>query len=142
MNLKRKGMASMMDAMLFIVVLGIAVSVIFVHVSYEPSETSAKDVHDDLFRTQLRVSDVFDIDDDRVMPLCDLLVAYFLAEEGRIIEFILNVLNNTISGTFFFTCAALGSTIEIGSEGSGPRSSYHESMKTPFGTLETSLWIW
>ena len=142
MNLKRKGMVSMMDAMLFIAVLGIAVSVIFVHIPAERSEISAKEVHDNLFRTELRVSDVFDIDDDRVMPLQDLIVVYFLSEQGKIIEFILNVLNHTISGGFLFVCRYSENILKIGSDGDIPGSSYSGIMKTPFGTLETSLYIW
>ena len=141
MRLGKKGMASMMDAMLFIVILGIAVSVIFVHMPYEHTETSAKEIHNDLFRTELKVSDVFDIEDTRVMPLSDLLAAYLSSGNGNVPEYIRKVLE-TRSKNFRFICSFDHNILEITSNDPGDvRSSYSEVIGTPYGVLHTSLEI-
>jgi hypothetical protein len=143
MDLKKKGMASVMDAMLFITVLGIAASVIFVHIPAEPQEVSAKDVHDDLFRIELKVSDVFDIDDDRVMPLQDLLVAQLISGKGNVSDHILSVLENKTAGQFIFVSSCEGGTLNIMSDDTSdagtPRSAYNAVTDTPYGPLSTSL---
>ena len=146
MNLKRKGMASMMDAMLFITVLGIAVSVIFAYVPAERSEISAKEIHDDLFRTELKVSDVFEIEDSRVMPLQDILAAHLISGKGNIPDHIRNVLEKRTDRHFVFTASCGNDTMNImpGNEEKADAditSSCSAVFETPYGVLNTSFRI-
>jgi|GEM_PF-2414924 len=145
MDLNRKGMVSMMDAMMFIAVLGVAASVIFVHVSVEPPETSAQDIHNDLFRTELKVSDVFEIEDTRIMPLADILGAHLTSGSGNISEYLRKVLEMNVDRAFRFICTCGGGALIIDTTDAqntvAPRSSYSGIIETPYGPLNTSLEI-
>ena len=142
MDLKGKGMVSMMDAMLFITVLGIAASVIFVHIPHEPQGTSAKEVHDELFRTEMKVSDVFDVADTRIMPLQDLLAAYLTSGNGNISEYIRDVLEKKTGRPFIFVSSCGDGTLKIdttASDAGVPQSFHSAVMETPYGMMDVSL---
>ena len=139
MKLRKKGMISLMDAMIFITILSIAASAIFVYAPNDSHEENAKDIHHDIFETKLKVSDVFDIQDTRVMPLSDLLAAHLTSGEGNIEDYIYKVLDAKIIGKFRFICTSSGKTMILGDGNGVPSSSYAQTMDTPYGKLETSL---
>lgn len=72
----RKGMVAMFDAMIFIVLLTMAATWLFVFTSLEePDEPMAKTVSDDIFSVEVRTCDLLYLNDTKILPLDTLLAS-------------------------------------------------------------------
>jgi hypothetical protein len=143
MRMNRKGMAAVMDAMLFIAVLGLAASAIFVHISDDPDEPLAGRIHRDIFATELRVSDVFDADDSRVVPIDIIIAAHLSSGEGDVEEYLRSLLRAMvpIPHGFELRCEFRGSVMTISEGGGTPSSGYSSERPAAGGILKTTLTI-
>ena len=72
----RKGVVAMFDAMIFIVMLTVAATWLFVFTSMEePEEPMAKTVSDDIFSVKVRTCDLLYLNDTKILPIDTLLAA-------------------------------------------------------------------
>ena len=72
----RKGVVAMFDAMIFIVMLTVAATWLFVFTSMEePEEPMAKTVSDDVFSVEVRTCDLLYLNDTKILPIDTLLAA-------------------------------------------------------------------
>ena len=72
----RKGIVAMFDAMIFIVLLTMAATWLFVFTSLEePDEPMAKTVSDDIFSVEVRTCDLLYLNDTKILPLDTLLAS-------------------------------------------------------------------
>lgn len=99
----RKGMIAFFDSMIFIVVIGLAVMLLFTNVQSDLEHVSAKDIHDDFFATELKVDDVFDVDDPRILPMQDIIAIDLHTGAGRIGTYITQVLRSLVPMSYGFT---------------------------------------
>ena len=143
MRFNRKGMVAVMDAMFFVIILGIAISAIFAYMPQEYDEPMAERVHNDLMRTELRTSDVFDINDTRILPIEEILAAHLTSGEGEIEEYLYEVLRSMIpvSHGFVFECEFKGESLSVGNSDGNVTSSYESQTDVAGSTLFTSLKI-
>ena len=143
MRFDRKGMIAVMDAMFFIIILGIAISAIFAYMPHENDEPLAERVHNDLMRTELRTSDVFDINDTRIISIEDVLAVHLSSGEGSIRDYVHEVLRSMIpvSHGFVFECEFKGNTMTIGDPGDDVTSSYGSETNVAGNVLRTALRI-
>ena len=72
----RKGIVAMFDAMIFVVLLTMAATWLFVFTSLEePEEPMAKTVSDDIFSVEVRTCDLLYLNDTKILPIDTLLAA-------------------------------------------------------------------
>ena len=72
----RKGIVAMFDAMIFVVLLTMAATWLFVFTSMEePEEPMAKTVSDDIFSVEVRTCDLLYLNDTKILPIDTLLAA-------------------------------------------------------------------
>jgi len=141
MRAGKKGMVAVMDAMLFIVILGLAVSAIFAYTADPGEEPLAERIHRDIFATELRVNDVFDVNDSRVVSIDYIIAANLASGEGDLESYLYDLLRSMvpISHGFELICEYRGSVLTI-SEGEGTISSSCSSERPVAGDiLRTSL---
>jgi len=143
MRFGRKGMVAVMDAMFFIIILGIAISAMFAYVPQENDEPLAEHVHNNLMKTELRTSDVFDINDTRIIPIEEILAAHLSSGEGDIERYLYEVLRSMIpiSHDFVFECEFKGKSMSVGSSGDNMTSYYESKTDVAGSILFTSLRI-
>ena len=72
----RRGIVAMFDAIIFVVLLTMAATWLFVFTSLEePEEPMAKTVSDDIFSVEVRTCDLLYLNDTKILPLDTLLAA-------------------------------------------------------------------
>lgn len=72
----RKGIVAMFDAMIFVVLLTMAATWLFVFTSLEePDEPMAKTVSDDIFSVEVKTCDLLYLNDSKILPMDTLLAA-------------------------------------------------------------------
>lgn len=144
MRFQRKGMAAVMDAMLFIIIIGIAVSAVFVYTPDEPEVPMAERVHNDIFRTELKTNDVFDVADTRVMGMKEIIAAHLTSGEGDIETMLYDMIRSMvpISHEFMFKCEFNGNVLIIGDEFDNVTSRYSFEHTVNGMALSSSLCIY
>ena len=72
----RRGMIAVFDAMVFVLLLSMAATWMFVFTSMDDiDEPMAKTVSDDIFSMEVRTSDLMDLSDTKVLPIETLIAA-------------------------------------------------------------------
>ena len=145
MRLKnKKGMTAMVDAMIFIVVMGLAVSAMFMFTSNEPVPDDASRVPDKIFTSKLRSCDVIDTEESGIVNVSDMVAFYFLTGEGKIMQYIKGIMDSLMQrpGSYRLDISYKGSSISIGSGTGDPLSSYHKEYGVTYGgTVKADLMI-
>ncbi len=136
----------MVDAMIFIVILGIVSTLYF---SYDPDDGSpsndASDISDKIFLTKLHINDLVDSNDTGLISISDLIVFQFSSDDQNIKEYLKNVLDSILqrSGSYCLELSYGDHHMTIGSEGGYPVSHCHREHTVTFGgTLVSELWIY
>ena len=76
LNRNRKGTVAIIDAMVFIVLLSVAATWLFVFTNItETEEPMAKTVSDDIFSMEVRTCDLMYLDDTKILPIETLISA-------------------------------------------------------------------
>ena len=144
----RKGIVAMFDAMIFIVLLTMAATWLFVFTSLEePDEPMAKTVSDDIFSVEVRTCDLLYLNDTKVLPIDTLLAASMNSNQtGRTETYVSELLDQLIPALYGyeFTVEYGGHSMyfcrqsdrELSSEYSGER------IIDGAGTLSYSLMIY
>ena len=144
MRFDRRGMVAVMDAMFFIIILGLVVSAIFVYMPQSQDGPSSESVHKDLMRTELRFCDVFDGEDTRTVRMDTVLAAHTLSGKGDIDGYLHDVLRSMIPAQhgFVFTYVFNDGTPTVVSDGYGRSvSSNIRESDIAGGVLRTTLEI-
>jgi hypothetical protein len=78
----RKGMTGIVDAMIFITIMTLVFSAMYMNSASQPEEDQkATDIVEELMSVELRVGDVTDIEDIKILSMSNLLAAAFLADD-------------------------------------------------------------
>ena len=143
MRLKdRKGLTAMVDAMIFIVVMGLAVSAMFVFSGDHATANDASTVSDNIFSAKLRACDLVDTEDARLISVPDVIAFYFLTGEGNVIDYIESILDSLLKrpDSYRLELGYNDSTVTIGSGRGDPVSgSVKEFTVTYGGTIRVDL---
>ena len=141
----RKGMTAMVDAMIFIVIMGLAVSAIFAFGGEEPAANNASSISDSIFSAKLRTCDFIDTDDSGLVPMPDIAAFYILTGEGEAGDYIQSILDSLMQRphSYSLEIGYKGSIISIGDGAGDPVSgSVKEYTVTYGGTIRTDLRIY
>jgi len=147
MRLKRgnKGLTAMVDAMIFIVVIGLAVGAMFALSSDDPAPNSASSITENIFSSKLRACDLFDTEESGLVSIPDMVAVYILTGEGNVMEYIQEILDSVTQRTdsYRLDVTYQDQTVSIGSGKGDPVSgSVKEYTVTYGGTIKTNLRIY
>jgi len=146
MRLKnRKGLTAMVDAMIFIVVMGLAVSAMFAFSGGDHSESDASSVIDGIFSAKLRACDITDTDDSRLISMPDMIAFCLLTNDKGVMEYLESVLDILMQrpGSYRLDIVYLDKTASAGSGRGDPVSgSVKEFTVTYGGTVKADLKIY
>jgi hypothetical protein len=146
MRLKnKKGMTAMVDAMIFIVVMGMVVSVMFAFSGGEPVQDDTSAVSDSIFTSKLKVCDVLETDESGLVSVTDMSAFYILTGEGRIAEYIEDVLDSLFQrpDSYRVEISYLGGTVTVGNGKKDAVSSSHKEYTVTYGgTIEVDLRVY
>jgi len=96
-KLGKKAMAAVIDAFIFITIIGIIAAGMFVYSHSDDNRNAmAKEYHDSFFAIELRTNDLFEGTDTQCVRMCDLVAAHIASDEGTVREYAENVMRSII----------------------------------------------
>ncbi|MDR2698444.1 MAG: hypothetical protein LBB30_02035 [Candidatus Methanoplasma sp.] len=145
MRLKdKKGMTAMVDAMIFIVIMGMAVSAMFSFGGENPVPNDASSVSDCIFSSKLRMCDLVDTEESGPVSIPDMAAFYILTGEGKTAGYLESILDSLFQrpGSYRLDIEYQGSTMTVGSgKGEAVSGSVKEFAVTYGGSIRTELRI-
>lgn len=135
----RRGMTAMIDAMIFIIIMGLVVSAVFAmddDEDVEPNNASA--MCKKLIQTDLRLCDVMDTEDQSGMMMPDLMAACTMSDELSS-EYITDVLDSITErpGAYRLTMDYNEKELVLGTGDGTPVSGYTTESPISFGGILT-----
>jgi len=141
----KKGMTAMIDAMIFIVVMGLAVAALCYIQSDNDNENDASDIVDRLFHSKMRIDDIMEEDDSKVMPLSDLVAASMIIGDGAAASYLRETMDCLMNrpGSYSMHIVYKGIETNIGSGEGVPVSSTSRDIIVLYGdTLHIELHLY
>ncbi|MCL1978879.1 MAG: hypothetical protein FWG60_01800 [Methanomassiliicoccaceae archaeon] len=138
----RRGITAMVDAMIFIIILGIAVSAMFSLSGGDLKENDASSISDIVFSSKLRACDLIDTEESGLISMPDIIAFRILTGEGCATEYIEGILDSLMKrpGSFSLDIDYQGNTIKIGSgKGDAISGSVKEYTVTYGGSVRADL---
>jgi len=145
MDLNRRGMAAVTDAVMFMTVMMLVTAGLFAAGQDRARDVSAEDVCDDLLSVTLGLDDVYDTDDGSPVRLHDAVAGYLRTGQGRALERAEEAAGALVpSGrAFLLSFEYKGAYAHVGEEGGTPASGFSGSVTvTGGGRLSYTLWIY
>lgn len=144
----KKGMIAMMDALVFILLLSMAATWLFVfNNTMEPEEPMAKTVSEDIFSMEVRTSDMTDLSDTKVLPIQTLMASTMNSgRTGRLSSFLSETLDQLIPEIYGYDLILEynGRTLEFHRQSDNGMSSEYvcDHIIDGAGTLRSTLRIY
>ena len=144
----RKGIVAMFDAMIFVVLLTMAATWLFVFTSMEePEEPMAKTVSDDIFSVEVRTCDLLYLNDTKILPLDTLLASSMnTGQTGKTESYLSELLEQLIPAVYGyeFTLEYKGHTMYLCRQSDRELSSEYsdERVIDGAGTLRSCLKVY
>ena len=132
----KKGTAAVIDAFIFITVIGLIAAGMFAYSNVQnDKEAKAKEIYESFFAIELKTNDLFDGADTQCVRMCDLIAAHMASGQGSVDEYIEGVLNSIIPPIYNYVFAFEydGRSMVIGNEGQKLTSKYSSDMMTLSG---------
>ena len=126
----RKGMAAVIDAFIFITIIGLIAAGMFAYSHLEDRSGDAKEMYDVFFGIELKTNDTFPDTDTQIVRMCDLVAAYMVTGQGSMKEYTEDVLRTIIPPVhdFIFTFEYDGIVMTMGEGGNRLISSYSSDI--------------
>ncbi len=144
----RKGIVAMFDAMIFVLLLTMAATWLFVFTSMgEPEEPMAKTVSDDIFSVKVRTCDLLNLNDTKILPIDTLLAASMNSNQiGKTQTYLSELLDQLIPAVYGydFTVEYRGHSIHLSRHSDRELNSEYsdERIIDGAGTLKYTLRIY
>jgi hypothetical protein len=139
----KKAMAAVIDAFVFITVIGLRAAGMFIHIGTDDGKgMKAKEYCNAFFSIELRMNDLFDEPDTQCVMMCDLMAAHISSDEGTVKEYAERVLDSIIPPIYSYrmVCVYDDNTLEIGDGDGNPISQYSSDIAIINGlTMYVSL---
>ncbi|MDR2865942.1 MAG: hypothetical protein LBV13_00830 [Methanomassiliicoccaceae archaeon] len=139
----KKGMAAIIDAFMFITVIGLIAAGMFAY-SHLPDDkqATARTMHDTFFSIELRTEDMFPGTDTQCVRMCDLIAAHMASGEGDVRGYIDQALGRIIPPIYgyVFSFEYAGRILTTGDGGGRLTSDYSSEITIIDGnTMRTRL---
>ena len=95
----RNGMTALVDAMAFLVIMLIVLSLSISHITPEEGRSSADGIMDVLISVEVRMSDLTDLDDDSKVRLTDLVAYDMVNGTDRSLSYVEEVMDSFARGS-------------------------------------------
>lgn len=134
-------MTAMVDAMAFLVIIMIALSVTIGYISPSDDGGSAGELLDIISEVEVRVSDMTDLEDDSVVRLTDMLAYDIVNGSTGSMEYVADVLESYTHGTMYRLVIGFGDEEKVlgGLTEGGSSGACREMFVTTGGTIRMEL---
>ncbi len=128
--MNKKGMASMIDAMIFITVMTMVVGMMFPgNIIHDSDETKAGEVCENLMSVGLSMGEVYGTDDSIPVKLADLIAGYLRTGDGDVTDYIKKAMGVLVPGyNYLLVYEYENKILKIGEEYDEETSSYFSSV--------------
>ena len=141
----KKGMAAVIDAFIFITIIGLIAAGMFAYSHSADRDAMAKEYHDSFFAIELRTNDLFEGTDTQCAMMCDLIAAHIASDEGTVREYAEETMNNIIPPIYGykFVFEYDGHTMSIGNGDGRVISQYSSDTVIISGkTMHSVLYVY
>lgn len=142
--MNRQGFSSLFDASVFIAIIMIVASMLYVHDDVPDTSFDASDVMDSVIYAKMKVSDVTALDDPTILPLTDLLAYSMLTSDEGPVTYVRHIIETYVPGHLFMLVLTMdGVSMTFGDPGGTAYSSSERSVSlSTGGELGLSLRIY
>jgi hypothetical protein len=141
----RKGLTAMVDAMIFIVIIGLAVSAMFALSNNNLEANDASAVSDAVFTAKVRMCDMMDTEESRLVSIADMTAYYILTGKGNVMDYIQSILDSLMQrpGSYLLNLSYRDTTVTIGTGHGDMVSGYIRDFTVTYGgTITADLEIY
>jgi hypothetical protein len=142
----KKGLTAMVDAMIFIVIMGILVAAMFsVSDNEDYTMNEASEVSDQLFSAKVRISDILEEQDSLVITITDLLAASIVIGDDSAPEYVKAILDSLTErpGAYRLNLSYRDTALTIGTGDGIPVSGCERELTVTYGgVLLTELFLY
>ena len=133
--MNRRGMTALVDAMVFMVVMMMVVSLSVYQVTANSDPgADAGEMMDSLCGVQVRISDMSSLDDDSLVYLTDLMAVHTTNPNADLVSYLESVLDKQSGGrAYMLTMGYGGKTGTVGSDFPNESSSSHRELPVSIG---------
>lgn len=138
----KRGLTAMVDAMIFIVVMGLAVAAIFAFSGDDHTPNDASSITDNIFSAKLKACDLVDTEESGLISIPDMVAFHIIISNGMVIDYIESILDSVMQrpDSYRLDVSYHGETISIGSGRGDPVSSSAKEFTVTYGgVIETYL---
>lgn len=137
----RNGMTALVDAMAFLVIMLIVLSLSISHITPEEGRSSADGIMDVLISVEVRMSDLTDLDDDSKVRLTDLVAYDMVNGTDRSLSYVEEVMDSFARGSGYRLMLEFGDLkVTIGCpDMEGSSGSVSDVFVSTGGTLHMDL---
>ncbi|MDR0309722.1 MAG: hypothetical protein LBH88_03070 [Candidatus Methanoplasma sp.] len=143
MQLKnRKGLTAMVDAMIFIVVIGLAVSAFFAFSGDESAPNDASAISDSIFSAKVRINDTVDTQETGLVSLPDMAAFHIMTGDGSVMDYIESIMESLMQrpDSYSLSIEYSDNTVTIGRDkGDAVSGSVKEYTVTYGGSIRVDL---
>lgn len=131
----KNGLTAMVDAMIFIVVMGLAVTAIFAFSGNDHTPNDASSITDCIFSARMRACDLVDTDESGIVGIPDLAAFHIVTGEGTVVDYIKSILDSLMQrpDSYRLEIDYRGETVSIGDGRGDPVSSYAKEFTVTYG---------
>lgn len=140
MKKDRKGLTGIMDAVIFMVLISMAFSALYVYDSGNNDFRDASDITDEILSAKFSLNDVTDYEDSKIVCFTDLLAVTTITNDERVIEYLVSLLDSTtgMPGSYKMTITYMDNSFTVGTGSGIPRSSCIRTTPVVYGDSLTT----
>lgn len=140
----KHGITAMVDAMIFVIIMGIAISALCIDQTEDPGPAAdAAEMMDHILAAEFELSDMMDTEDSSDTSMTDLLAASMINKNTKPMDYLEKVLDDaTATGEYRLTLSYGNQTYTIGSDRQDAVSGCVSETPVTFGgVLRTELYL-
>jgi hypothetical protein len=140
MKKDRKGLTGIMDAVIFMVLISMAFSALYVYDSGNNDFRDASDISDEILSARFSLNDVSDYEDSKIVCFTDLLAVTTITNDEHVMEYLVSLLDSTtgMPGSYKMTITYMDNSFTVGTGSGIPRSSCIRATPVVYGDSLTT----
>jgi len=134
----KKGLTAMVDAMIFIIIMGLAVSALFyIQNETQTTDADAKDILDNIFTAKIRTDDLIEDGDSKIVSLTDMVAVSLMTESKDAIDYIEEIMDRLTErpGSYSLHLEYKGIHLELGTGEGVPISTAIKDIVVLYGDI-------
>ncbi len=131
----RKGLTGIMDAVIFMVLISMAFSALYVYDAGNNDFRDASDISDEILSAKFSLNEITDHEDSKIVCFTDLLAVTTVSNDERVLEYLVSLLDSTtgMPGSYKMTITYMENSFTVGTGSGIPRSSCVRATPVTYG---------